>query len=103
MGAELTRKNLVSRRKLAGRNWIAFPRELRDAIPDLFDGRVLELDAVTGRASKTPPLGPAVELKLVAKETGKLTGSFVVGVRLQPEAARRLSTTLAELADQARS
>jgi hypothetical protein len=40
-------------------------------------------------------------LKLIVKETGQLTDSFVVVMRLQPDAARKLSATLTELADQA--
>ena len=35
------------------------------------------------------------------KETGKLTGEFVVVMGLQIDAARKLAATLAELADQA--
>jgi len=39
-------------------------------------------------------------LKLVVKETGKLKDSFVVVMRLQPDAARTLAATLTELAEQ---
>ena len=80
---------------------MAFPRELRDAIPPLHDGRVLEMDSINGRASNTVLFGPLVELRLVVKETSKLHDSFVVLMRLQPEAARKLAVTLTELADQA--
>ena len=38
---------------------------------------------------------------MIVKETGKLTNSFVVVMRLQPDAARRLSAALTALADQA--
>lgn len=43
--------------------------------------------------------GPLVQLKLVVKETGKLTGRFVIGMDLQPDAARELAATLTKLAD----
>ena len=89
------------RRTPARRNSMAFPRELRDAIPAVHDGRILELDSINGQASNTPLFGPLVELKLILKETGKLTDSFVLLMRLQPEAARQLSATLSELAEQA--
>jgi hypothetical protein len=88
-------------RRLPRHNTIAFPRELRDAIPDLHEGRVLEIDSISGRAANTPPFGPLVELKVLVKETGKLTGKFVVRMGLQPDAARTLAATLARLADQA--
>jgi hypothetical protein len=78
---------------------MAFPRELRAAIPELHGGRILELDSIDGHASDTELFGPLVELKLLVKETGKLSGQFVVRMALQPDAARKLSTTLAELAD----
>ena len=45
--------------------------------------------------------GPLVELKLVVKETGKLTGEFVIRMGLQIEAARELAATLTKLADAA--
>jgi len=35
------------------------------------------------------------------KETGKSSASYVVLIRLQPDAARKLAVTLTELADQA--
>jgi hypothetical protein len=73
---------------------MAFPRELRDAIPPLHDGRVLELESISGQASNTPLFGRVVELQLIVKETGKLRGSFTVLMRLQPEAARKLAGTL---------
>jgi hypothetical protein len=101
MSTELTRKSVPARRRLFRRNTMAFPRELRQAIPDLHAGRVLELDSINGRAPNISLLGPPVELKLVVKETGKLTGEFVVVMGLQIDAARRLAATLTELADQA--
>jgi len=47
--------------------------------------------------------GPLVQLKLVVKETGKLNGRFVIGMDLQPDAARELAATLAKLADVAQN
>jgi hypothetical protein len=77
---------------------MGFPRELRDAIPDLHGGRELELDSIDGKPLNVPWLGPHVHLKLVVKETGKLSGRFVVLMDLQPDAARQLAATLTELA-----
>ena len=82
------------------RNTMAFPRELRGAIPDLHTGRILELDSINGQTSNFP-FGAPVELKLVVKETGKLTGEFVVRMGLQIDAARTLAATLTRLAEQA--
>src|ERR1035437_3792938 len=96
MSTELTHKNVPARR-LVRRNTMAFPRELRQAIPDLHAGRVLELDSINGRAPDFSLFGPPVELKLVVKETGE----FVVVMGLQIDAARKLAATLTELADQA--
>ncbi len=101
MGSELTRKDVPARRGLARRNTMAFPRELRRAIPDLHSGRVLELDSVNGQAAHTSIAGRLVELKLVVKETGKLTGEYVVLMTLQVDAARELAATLTRLADDA--
>ncbi len=100
MSTQLTRKNTPALRGLRRRNTMAFPRELRRAIPDLHGGRVLELDSINGQASNIPFYGPLVELKLVVKETGKLNGEFVVHMGLQTDAARKLAATLSELADQ---
>ena len=101
MSTEVTRKSAAIRRALARRNSMAFPRALRDAISPIHDGRFLELDSINGQASNTALFGPFVELKLVVKETGKLRDSFVVLMRLQPDAARKLAATLIDLADQA--
>ena len=100
MSTELTRKAVPARRRFARRNTMAFPRELRAAIPDLHAGRVLELDSINGRASNTP-FGTLVDLKLVVKETGKLSGEFVVRMSLQVDAARKLAATLTQLAEEA--
>lgn len=101
MSTELTRKNVPIPRGVYRHNWVAFPRELRTAIPDLHGGRVLEIDSLSGQSSNTPLMGPLVELKLVVKETGKLSGKFVLLVGLQADAARQLAATLTQLADQA--
>jgi hypothetical protein len=81
-------------------NTVLFPRELRDAIPDLPTciGRVLDLTSVDGL---NPTLGPPVALRLLVQETGKLTGEFTVSVGLQVEAARAMAAMLTRLADQA--
>ena len=100
MGTELAPKNPPIRR-LPRSNMMAFPRELRGAIPDLHGGRVLELDSINGRSSNTVLFGPLVELKLVVKETGKLSGQFAIRMNLQIDAARELAATLNRLADRA--
>ena len=101
MSKQLTRLGPPAPRGLARRNTMAFPRGLRDAIPDLHTGRVLELDSINGHASHLTLFGPQVDLKLLVKETGKLHGEFVVRMGLQVEAARRLAATLTELAERA--
>jgi len=101
MSTKVARKRTAARQPLCRRNSIAFPRELRDAIPPLHDGRVLELDSISGHASNMALFGPLVQLKLVTKETGKRKSSFVILVGLQPDAARKLAGHLKELADQA--
>jgi len=85
------------------RNAMIFPRELRDAIPELHGARDLELDSIDGRSSNLVLFGPIVQLKLVVKETGKLKGRFVIGLDLQPEAARELAATLTKLAEVAQN
>lgn len=80
---------------------MAFPRELREAIPDLHAGRVLNLDSISGFASHTMLMGRMVHLKLGVKETGRLSGKYVVGMALQLDAARQLAATLTNLADEA--
>jgi hypothetical protein len=101
MSNELTRKNAPIPRGLYRHNWIAFPRELRAAIPDLHGGRVLEMEALTGQATNTALMGSLVELKLVVQETGKLRGKFTLLMGLQADAARQLAATLNDLADRA--
>ena len=81
---------------------MAFPRELREAIPDQHAGRVLDLDSITGFASHTLLCGRSVHLKLGVKESGKLSGKYVVLMVLEVDAARQLAATLTQLADEAR-
>ena len=104
MSKEVIRKSAPARRRymLAG-NTMGFPRELREAIPDLPTcvGRVLKVDAINGDASNTSLFGPRVNLRVVVKETGKLKGEFVIRLDLESEAARGLAETLKQLADRA--
>jgi hypothetical protein len=85
--------------RLLRSNMMAFPRQLREAIPDLHAGRVLELDSINGQSTNTVFFGPLVELKLVVKETSKLQGRFAVRMSLQIDAARELAAMLNRLAD----
>lgn len=87
MSTEITR--------LKNRNVIMFPRELRDAIPDLptYTGRVLELESIDGSVVDTPWSGPQVNVKMVVTETGRLKGKFVVRLACNP-APRALSRKL---------
>jgi preprotein translocase subunit SecB len=81
---------------------MTFPRELRDAIPDLPTclGRVLELSAISGATSDNPLYGPRVSLNLEVRETGKLQGQFTVRLDLEAEAAKGLAETILRLAEQ---
>jgi hypothetical protein len=103
MSKQLSRTTVARRYRLTPYNTIAFPRELRDAIPDLHGGRVLKLASVTARVSRAEFFGEHIQLNLTAGETGKLSGEFVVRVDLLPEAARTLAATLARLADEVES
>jgi len=82
---------------------MTFPRELRDVIPALHSAQDLELDSIDGRIWKLWFWGPLVRLKFVVKGTGKLNARFVIGMDLQPDAARKLAATLTKLADEAES
>jgi len=105
MSKDMARTETPARRRRwpSSRNTMSFPRELRDAIPDLPTcvGRVLELDSTTGTISQIYPGSPPVRLRMLVKETGKLKGEFAVFIDLQPDAARALAETLARLADEA--
>ena len=102
MSKELT-VGKVPARPRRRRNAMTFPRELREAIPELHGARDLELDSIDGRSSNMVFFGPLVQLKLVVRETGKLKGRFVIGMDLQPDAARELAATLNKLADVAQN
>jgi hypothetical protein len=100
MSKQLSRGTVARSYRITPYNTIAFPRELRDAIPDLPTcvGRVLKLDAINGKASNTELFGKRIHLSLAVRETGKLKGKFVVRIDLLPEAARTLAATLTRLA-----
>ena len=103
MSKEVARAETPARRRRweSSRNTMSFPRALRDAIPDMHAGRVLELASTDGAISDMYPNCPPVQLRLLVKETGKLTGEFVVMMGLQPAAARAMAETLTRLADEA--
>ena len=103
MSKQLSRTTVARRYRLTPYNTIAFPRELRDAIPDLHGGRVLKLASVTAGISRAEFFGEHIQLNLTASETGKLSGEFVVRVGLLAEAARTLAATLTRLADEVES
>jgi hypothetical protein len=98
MGKQLTRTAVARRHRRTPYNTIAFPRGLRDAIPDLHGGRVLKLDSVTAGVSRAEFFGDHIQLNLTARETAPLSGEFVIRVDLLPEAASTLAETLARLA-----
>ena len=99
MSKELARGTVAERpRRVTPYNTIAFPRALKDAIPDLHGGRVLKLGAVDATLSRGEFFGDHLQLNFTACETGKLGGEFVVRVDLLPEAARALAETLTRLA-----
>lgn len=85
-------------------NWITFPQQLRDAIPDYqpCGGRVLELASADAKAVDSEWTGRRVHVKLCACETGKLNGTFDVWVSLNPSAAEALAELLRAAAEQAK-
>jgi hypothetical protein len=86
-------------------NWVTFPRQLRDAIPDwdLCSGRVLQLDSADAMPSNTEWTGRRVAVKLTVSETGKLDGVFEVWVDLNISAAEALAEVLKDAAEQAKT
>ena len=100
MARELARTTVAPRRRRYAfeTNTMAFPSALRNAIPEACDGRVLKLDSINGHVVDSPLTGPRVRLRLIAKETGRLTGEFTILVDLEPAAARALAETLTKLA-----
>ena len=103
MSKEITRGTVSRRRRTAAYNTIAFPRTLREAIPDLHGGRVLRLDEVAALISRAEFFEDHIQLNLTARETGKLAGEYVVRVDLLAEAARGLGETLVRLANELES
>lgn len=103
MSTELTKADVPIPRRSQSRNTMAFPRELREAIPDLptYVGRVLELDSMSAQPTHSLLSGPRVSLRMLVKETGKLQGEFTVRIELETESARALAATLVQLAEQA--
>jgi hypothetical protein len=99
MSTDLTRQTIARRRWSPETNTITFPTALRDAIPDLptSAGRVLKLDTVSGELTDSPLYGPRVHLTLLARETGKLTGSYPIRIDLDPGAALALAEHLTKL------
>ena len=85
----------------ATQQYDGLPTRATRSDPDLHGGRVLELDSIDGHASNTVLFGPLVELKLVVKETGRLSGCFSIRMTLQVDAARELAATLNRLPDTA--
>lgn len=105
MRAKITGASLPTPRRRINPNRILFPRNVRAAIPDMPTcvGRELVVDSISGHPTRTPWFGEGVEVRVLAKETGKLTGEFVITLHLAPDAARGLAETLTRLADQAES
>ena len=93
-------------------NTIAFPKELRDAIPT-YCSRALVFDSVSGShydgTQFAVMMGRAVpdgkmartQVQMLVHETGKLDGQFTLQVDMDAETTRALGKFLMELADQA--
>jgi hypothetical protein len=84
-------------------NWVTFPRELRNAIPEseICLGRVLQLEHAEVVPTNTEWTGRRVAMKLTVCETGKLTGVFEVLVSLNIDAAKALGDLLLSAAENA--
>ncbi len=100
MSKEITRGTVSRSTRMTPYNTITFPRGLRDAIPNLHGGRTLKLDEVTGLISRAEFFEDHIQLNFTARETGKLSGEYVVRVDLLADAARELGETLARLANE---
>jgi hypothetical protein len=99
-GLAKRRKDVRARTRFS--NYIVFPQELRDAIPGPeLPGcaRSLILSSIDGAWSSDHFFGKRVRLKFLAKESGKLKGSFEIGIDLEPDAARAMAATLLDLAE----
>ena len=84
-------------------NLIILPRALRDAIPTeaTMVGRVLNLSTIDAAPNHTAHRGPRVLLRLVAEESGKLSGQFPLLMDFDAAAARQLAASLVEMAGRA--
>src|SRR5947209_3485733 len=82
-------------------NTMIFPQALREAIPELCNGRALQVDSIDGHASNTQLIGPRVQAKFVTRETGSLHGVYDIWLDLDTAAARLLAETLLRLSDEA--
>jgi hypothetical protein len=84
-------------------NWITFPQNLRDAIPEFEPcaGRVLKLESVDAGMSDSELFGRRVAVKLRVCETGKLDGVFDIRIDLNISAAQALAEVLRTAAEQA--
>ena len=100
MSKELTPGNVPRPTRMPSYNTITFPRALRDAIPDLHGGRALKLDEVAAIISRAEFFEDHIQLNFTARETGKLSGEYVVRVDLLVDAARGLAETLLRLANE---
>jgi hypothetical protein len=85
-------------------NWITFPQNLRDAIPNFepCDGRVLQLDSIDASPTESEWIGRRVRVKLRCCETGKLDGVFDVSISLNIGAAEALAEVLHDAAARAK-
>lgn len=102
MGKLPPRRRIRPQARWPRSNYIYFPQRLRDAIPGPeLPGcaRCLNLTSIDGDSSSDNLLGQTVRLKLLAEESGKLTGAFEIGVHLQVDAARALARTLLDLVE----
>ena len=83
-------------------NWITFPRELGMRFPiSAQPGHVLQLECADVAATDTVWTGHRVAVKLTVCETGKLMGSFDIGISLDPHAALSLADLLRNAAERA--
>jgi hypothetical protein len=99
----IRRKTAPARRRFTWEgNTMTFPRQLRDAIPELPTcvGRVLQLAEVDVHSSNTV-VGTRVAVRFEVRETGKLEGVFPVRMDLDPAAARAFAEALRAAADEA--
>src|ERR1051325_5242512 len=83
-------------------NTMAFPQDLRGAIPTMPGcwGRALALASIDGDCCNSLIYGKQVRIRFQVEETGKLTGKFDVQTFLNLDAARALAKTLTDLVEQ---